>query len=264
MMSTDIVDLPQPGRRNNSTRRYKTGEFGTPEGTYTPTMRRTLVAREQYQAAQQSDPDTQDDAKPDVDFLDEERAEEEEQPRRRSMRYVPTKVQPILQPHSLLQQKHPLFYVGMTVFILFFGWWLSIQIFGFLVVHITDRWNYGPHHVSLLTQAFGLNNDSTSNPTRIQAYLRNSHVELLVICPSDPGKNPPKLIVGPDLSTIPGLQNDTQSAVIDLISVDINHDGKLDLQVNVGGSSFDPLFHRYTVQWLLINDSKGSFKTQSQ
>ena len=119
---------------------------------------------------------------------------------------------------------HWLIYVGIALFIMIAGW-IAFTAFGQWWQGKQDDWTYGNPR-TYQTDAVVGHNDSTSSPSHFIA--ENLHGQILVL--ELPGGDPSK---GRSY-TITSIPGNTGNPPVTVKFQDINHDGKLDLLVQIG------------------------------
>ena len=124
---------------------------------------------------------------------------------------------------------HWLFFVGLAMLIMILGW-VSLNAFGFWWQITQDDWRYGRPRTFQIDQVVG-HYDSPQNPSHFIAMNLNRHIIVIEI----PGGNVSKSVVfsGPTL-----LGPGQDLTLVTLTFRDVNHDGKLDMIVNVQSSQF--------------------------
>jgi hypothetical protein len=120
-------------------------------------------------------------------------------------------------------------FVGLALLIMIFGW-IALGALGTWWQTTTDDWHYGRPRTFQIDQVVG-HHDSLQNPSHFIAMNLNRHVVIIEI----PGGDVSKSVVfsGPTL-----LGPGQDLAPVTLTFQDVNHDGKLDMIVNVQGSQF--------------------------
>ncbi len=120
-------------------------------------------------------------------------------------------------------------FIGVAILIMIFGW-ITLGALGTWWQTTTDDWRYGRPRTFQTTQVTG-NHDSAQNPSHFIAMNLNRHIVIIEI----PGGDVSKSIVfsGPTL-----LGPGQDLAPVTLTFSDVNHDGKIDMIVNVQGSQF--------------------------
>lgn len=124
---------------------------------------------------------------------------------------------------------HWLLYVGLAMLVMILGW-LALSAFGSWWQTTLNDWRYGRPR-TFQTDAVVGHHDSAQNPSHFIAMNLNRHVIVIEIPGGDVSKsvvfNGPTLL-GPGQDLTP----------VTLSFQDVNHDGKLDMIVNVQDSQF--------------------------
>lgn len=120
-------------------------------------------------------------------------------------------------------------FVGLAMLIMIFGW-ITLGAFGNWWETTTNDWRYGRPR-TFQTDAVVGHHDSPQNPSHFIAINLNRHIIIIEI----PGGNTSKSVIysGPTL-----LGPGQDLAPVTLTFQDVNHDGKVDMIVNVQGSLF--------------------------
>lgn len=124
---------------------------------------------------------------------------------------------------------HWMVFVGMAMFTMVLGWVLLTMFANWWQV-TQDDWHYGRPRTYQVDAVVG-HNDSATNPSHFVALNLRSHIEIIEFPGGDPSKA--KVYVGP---TLIGPGQDL--TVVTLTFKDVNHDGKVDMIVNIQGSHF--------------------------
>ncbi|GCE25689.1 hypothetical protein KDA_11730 [Dictyobacter alpinus] len=131
-------------------------------------------------------------------------------------------------------------YVGLAAISMLLGWMLVSG-----VAHwwqgVEDDWHYGRPRTFQMDQVVG-HSDSATNPSHFIALNLNRHIQVIELQGGDAAKS--RVYLGPDL-----VGTDQDLAPVTLTFKDVNHDGKVDMIVNVQDSHF-----------AYINDA-GQFRT---
>ncbi len=138
---------------------------------------------------------------------------------------------------------HWLFFVGLAMLIMIFGW-IALSALGTWWQTTQDDWHYGRPRTFQTDQVVG-HHDSSQNPSHFIAMNLNHHVVIIEI----PGGDVSKSIVfsGPTL-----LGPGQDLTPVTLTFQDVNHDGKLDMIVNIQGNE------------LVFLNANGTFVTPGQ
>lgn len=138
---------------------------------------------------------------------------------------------------------HWLVFVGLAMLVMILGW-AALSAIGTWWQTTQDDWHYGRPRTFQIDQVVG-HHDSAQNPSHFIAMNMNRHIIILEI----PGGDVAKSVVfsGPTL-----LGPGQDLTPVTLSFQDVNHDGKLDMLVNIQGN-----------QLVFLND-KGTFVTPTQ
>jgi hypothetical protein len=129
------------------------------------------------------------------------------------------------EPPPKKRRFHWLFFVGLAMFIMIFGWIIFSALANWWQVKQND-WTYGNPRTFQTDQAVGIN-DSSQTPSHFIAI--NLHGDVFVI--DLEGGNPTKAQSIP----IIGLSSDRDGDPVTISFQDVNGDGKLDMLVHVAG-----------------------------
>jgi hypothetical protein len=124
---------------------------------------------------------------------------------------------------------HWLVFVGLSLMVMLFGW-LLLSALGNWWQTTQNDWRYGRPRTFQTDQIVG-QHDSAQHPSHFIAMNLNRHIVVIEI----PGGDVSKSIIfnGPTLVG-PGADLDP----VTLTFEDVNHDGKVDMLINVQGSQF--------------------------
>jgi len=127
------------------------------------------------------------------------------------------------------RRSHWLMFVGLALFVMILGW-LALSAVGSWWQTTQNDWRFGRPRTFQIDQVVG-HRDSPQNPSHFIAMNLNRHILVIEI----PGGDVSKSVVysGPTL-----LGPGQDLTPVTLSFQDINHDGKLDMIVNVQGSQF--------------------------
>jgi hypothetical protein len=124
---------------------------------------------------------------------------------------------------------HWLLFVGLAMLVMILGW-IALSAFGSWWQTTQNDWRYGRPRTFQIDAVVG-HHDSAQNPSHFIAMNLNRHVIVIEIPGGDVSKsvvfNGPTLL-GPGQDLTP----------VTLTFQDVNHDGKLDMIINVQGSQF--------------------------
>jgi hypothetical protein len=146
--------------------------------------------------------------------------------------------------------KHPLFWVGVTLLLMWLVWEATTVGLGWFVTTFVDPPQYGPTHGQMLQIVLG-GGDSESHPSTLMAINTNGEIALIKMVTNNPSKN--MTIVGPNLASL--NFPDASKAEIALSSP-----SPLEVQVTVYSDQWILPFQRYSVQFSLQGDGKGGLK----
>jgi hypothetical protein len=118
---------------------------------------------------------------------------------------------------------------GLALLLMLFGWALLTNVSHWWQI-TQDDWHYGRPRTFQTDQVVG-HKDSSTNPSHFVALNLNRHVEVIEF-PGGDATNA-KVYIGPVL-----VGPDQNLAPVTLTFKDVNHDGKLDMIVNVQDSHF--------------------------
>ena len=124
---------------------------------------------------------------------------------------------------------HWMVFVGLAMFTMVLGWVVLTVVASWWQV-TQDDWHYGRPRTYQVDMVVG-HNDSAANPTHFVALNLHSHIEIVEFPGGDPSKA--KVYVGPTL-----IGNGQDLTVVTLSFKDVNHDGKVDMIVNIQDSHF--------------------------
>ncbi len=133
---------------------------------------------------------------------------------------------------------HPLFYVGMTLFLLWLGYLALTQLGHWWQVYQDDQ-HYGRPRTFQIDAVVGHNHDSANAPSHFVALNLHRHILIMELPAGDAGHA--KAYVGPVL-----LGDGQDLAVVTLSFADVNGDGKPDMLVHVDQT-----------QIVFLNDGQG-------
>jgi hypothetical protein len=124
---------------------------------------------------------------------------------------------------------HWLAFVGIALLVMIFGW-IALNALGTWWQTTLNDWQYGRPRTFQIDAVVG-HHDSPQNPSHFIAMNLNGHIIVIEI----PGDDVSKSVVfsGPTL-----LGSGQDLAPVTLTFQDVNHDGKLDMIVNVQGHQF--------------------------
>lgn len=124
---------------------------------------------------------------------------------------------------------HWLVFVGLALFVMILGW-LALSALGSWWQTTQNDWRFGRPRTFQIDQVVG-HRDSPQNPSHFIAMNLNRHILVIEI----PGGDVSKSVVysGPTL-----LGPGQDLTPVTLSFQDVNHDGRLDMIVNVQGSQF--------------------------
>ncbi|GER87059.1 hypothetical protein KDW_12210 [Dictyobacter vulcani] len=131
-------------------------------------------------------------------------------------------------------------YVGLAMISMLLGWMLVSGITHWWQV-TQDDLHYGRPRTFQMDYTVG-HNDSIANPSHFIALNLNRHIQVIELQGGDAAKS--RVYLGPDL-----VGADQDLAPVTLMFKDVNHDGKVDMLVNVQDSHF-----------VFINDA-GQFRS---
>lgn len=138
---------------------------------------------------------------------------------------VPSNYTPLYEPRRV----HWTVIAGLALLLMLFGWALLTNVAHWWQV-TQDDWHYGRPRTLQMDQVVG-HNDSSTNPSHFVALNLNRHVEVIEF-PGGDATNA-KVYIGPVL-----VGPDQDLAPVTLTFKDVNHDGKLDMIVNIQDSHF--------------------------
>ncbi len=137
---------------------------------------------------------------------------------------------------------HPLFYVGMTLFLLWLGY-LVLTLLGHWWQVYQDDQHYGRPRTFQIDAVVGHNHDSANAPSHFIALNLHRHIQVIELPAGDAQKA--KVYAGPIL-----LGEGQDLAAVTVSFADVNGDGKPDMLVHVDQT-----------QIVFLNDG-GSFRAQ--
>jgi hypothetical protein len=251
----------------NLTRKYRSGAYsGSTYSQPKVAERASRIAAQQQRQPMRRQPITEEDEAlldrlEDLDDLDDD--EEQQQTatinRTRRQQQEPTSrpARGVSRPPMRHQQqrKHPSVYIGSTVVVLVLAWLLTTVGLSWFVTSFVDPGTYGPLHGNVVSGVFG-GGDSASQPSKLIGWNNNGQIEIIKVTANDPSKA--RMIVGPNLIML--NFPDPTNAKIQIQLIDYDHDGHLDVQVNVLSSVYDYPLHRFSQPYLLYGDGKGNLK----
>lgn len=124
---------------------------------------------------------------------------------------------------------HWLLFVGLAMLVMILGW-VALSALGSWWQTTQDDWHYGRPRTFQINEVVG-HHDSSQNPSHFIAMNLNRHIIIVEIPGGDTSKsvvfNGPTLL-GPGQDLTP----------VTLTFQDVNHDGKLDMIVNVQSNQF--------------------------
>jgi len=170
-----------------------------------------------------SHPETQLEVRPAAaDHLD--RDEEEHLPSRRSS--VPTTRKSIPHPVRLRQRLHPLFFCGVALLLMILLWLGISQIISWGTNELNDL-RYGTPR-TFQTDEFVGQGDSAQHPSHFIALNLHGTIVVVQFLAGDPTKTR-------EFELSSALGPDADLEVVTLRFVDVNHSGRPDMLIDIGG-----------------------------
>jgi len=150
---------------------------------------------------------------------------------------------------GIFQRFHWLVFVGLAMLIMIVGW-IGLSALGTWWQTTQNDWQYGRPRTFQIDAVVG-HHDSPQNPSHFIAMNLNRHIIIIEI----PGGDASKSVIysGP---TLVGPGEDLTP--VTLTFADVNHDGKLDMLVNIQGSQLVFLNENGTFVPATQNQSGGS------
>jgi hypothetical protein len=124
---------------------------------------------------------------------------------------------------------HPLFYLGLGMFVMVLGWSL-LNTVGTWVVNEQNTWRYGYPRVDQIDAVVG-HHDSARHPTHLLALNLDGHIQIIEIPGGDATRE--RVYIGPTI-----VSADAALVPVTLSVADVNGDGKPDLLLHVQGQTF--------------------------
>ena len=144
-------------------------------------------------------------------------------------RPLPTTPHPklVLRKSKVVQQTHPLLYLGVGMIAMLLLWTLLTSVFGWFATTLDDI-RYGRPRTFQTDQFVG-HNEQTGTPSHFIAINLNRHIEIIELPGGD--ATHAKIYLGPQLYTA-----SDDLVPVTLTFVDVNGDHKPDMLVNFQGS----------------------------
>ncbi len=144
---------------------------------------------------------------------------------------------------------HPVLWVVATLLTVYSAWWLTTAFWGWVIVHTSDAFTYGPTHGTTITAVIG-GGDSADHPTTLIAVNNKGVIQIIKIIANDPSKA--QLLVITDLVTA-GVPDPTNAAI------ELKDRGS-HIDMTIHTTVWDTPFHRVERTFQLSEDGQGNLK----
>jgi hypothetical protein len=146
-------------------------------------------------------------------------------------------------------QWHPIVWVLLTIFAMYFLWWLSTAFWGWIIVHTADALTYGPTHGTTITAVIG-GGDSEAQPTTLIAINNRGSVQIIKMLANDPSKA--QLLVITDLAAA-GVPDPGNAAI------ELKNQGNT-ISMTIHTTVWDAPLRRVEQTFVLKKEGQGNLK----